>query len=210
MNLRRSLRGTCSRRRDLLRRSLGGFARTSGDFGLGLWFRDRSLRWHRTARNCVSHQRPRRRRNQAPGRSLWRCDWRSWRSGFRRRWRSYRRGWRFRNGGWRHRNRRLGSRRGGGFSFPAQGRKHIAGLGNVGEIDLGLDLLLARAGTAFTSGCSSALSGKMLADTIGFVELDGTRVGLLFRHSDFGKNVKNCLALDFELPGQIVDSNFTH
>jgi len=50
----------------------------------------------------------------------------------------------------------------------------------------------------------------MSAHLLCFVFLDRTRVRLLFGDSDFSQDVKNRLALDFQFPGQIVDSNLTH
>jgi hypothetical protein len=79
------------------------------------------------------------------------------------------------------------------------------------EIDLSLDLRLARARSAVSSGSrASALSGKVFADSLGFIDFNRARVRLLFRYSNQDKNVKNGLALDFQFPGQIVDSNFAH
>jgi len=43
-----------------------------------------------------------------------------------------------------------------------------------------------------------------------FVFLDRTRVRFLLGNSDLDQDVKNRLALDFQFPGQIVDSNLTH
>jgi len=40
--------------------------------------------------------------------------------------------------------------------------------------------------------------------------LEGTGVRFFLGNSNFGENVKNGLAFDFQLPGQIVDSNLTH
>jgi hypothetical protein len=80
----------------------------------------------------------------------------------------------------------------------------------VREIDLGLDLMLASARST-VSGCRCcALSGKVLAHALGFVDFDRAGVRLFFRDSDQWKYVKNGPALDFQFPGQIVDSNFTH
>jgi hypothetical protein len=40
--------------------------------------------------------------------------------------------------------------------------------------------------------------------------LERTGVRLLLSDSNFGENIKNGLAFNFQLPGQIVDSNLTH
>jgi hypothetical protein len=89
--------------------------------------------------------------------------------------------------------------------------EHITWLGDMRQVDLGLDLVAfaasARLGGRGLGFCRSA---EMRANLLGFVFLDRTRVRLLFSDSDFNQDVKNCLALDFQLPGQIVDSNLTH
>jgi len=193
------------RRSNLLGRDLGGFARRGRSFDLCRQLRSRRLRQNcsRPARNCV--------RDQWPGGgcdepSCRRLRSRSWSSRLRRsRW-----GGRFRNSSGGHRNRRPRSCSCGSFGLFAQGCKHVPRLGDVREIDLCLDLLLAGAGTTVSSRCCTALPREVLAHTFGFIEFNRTRVRLLFRYSDFGKNVENCPALDFQFPGQIVDSNFTH
>jgi hypothetical protein len=43
-----------------------------------------------------------------------------------------------------------------------------------------------------------------------FVFFDRTGVRLLFSDANFDQDIKNRLALDFQFPGQIVDSNLTH
>jgi hypothetical protein len=80
----------------------------------------------------------------------------------------------------------------------------------VREIDLGLDFGLSAARAALSLRWSSTLSAQILADTISFIGFDGARVRLLFSYSNLQKDIKNRLALDFQFPGQIVDSNFTH
>lgn len=123
-----------------------------------------------------------------------------------------RRGWSWRlgNGCRRYGYRRFRHRHGSRFSLPAQEVRHVAGLRDMREIDLGLELRLSRTRASLSARRSSALSGKMLADTLGLIDLDGARVRLLFRYSDFGKDIENSLAFDFQFPRQIVDSNFTH
>jgi hypothetical protein len=44
----------------------------------------------------------------------------------------------------------------------------------------------------------------------GFVIFNGTGMGLLLGDPDFSKHVEDRLALDFQFPGQIVDSNLAH
>jgi hypothetical protein len=43
-----------------------------------------------------------------------------------------------------------------------------------------------------------------------FMILDGTGMGLLLRHPDGGQRVENGFTLNFQLPGEIVDSNLAH
>jgi hypothetical protein len=82
----------------------------------------------------------------------------------------------------------------------------------VREIDLSFDVRFAgtRTATVAPSRRSSALAGKMLFDTLSLVGFDRARVRLFFRHSNQRKDIKDCPAFDFQFPGQIVDSNFTH
>src|SRR5438874_6494009 len=78
------------------------------------------------------------------------------------------------------------------------------------EIDLGLDLRLAGTRAAISGSAGRALSGKVLAHTLGFVHLNRARVRLLLCHSDLGKDIEDSFALDFQFPGQIANPNFTH
>ena len=43
-----------------------------------------------------------------------------------------------------------------------------------------------------------------------FMFLERTGMGLLLCHPDDGKRVENGFAFNFQLPGEIVDSNLTH
>ena len=86
--------------------------------------------------------------------------------------------------------------------------QHVTGLGNVGEIELRLDLLGARpARTRLLRRRSFPVSGKVLPHLLRFVRFDGTGVGLLLGDAKGGQELEDFLALDFQLPGQIVDSN---
>ncbi len=86
--------------------------------------------------------------------------------------------------------------------------QHITRLGDVGEVELRLDLLGARPpGTRVLRRHSLAMSGKVLPHLLRFVRFDGTGVGLLFGDANGGKEIEDFLALDFQLPRQIVDSN---
>jgi len=81
----------------------------------------------------------------------------------------------------------------------------------VREINLGLDFVGFATGTR-PGGRGLSFSGgaEMSAHLFRFVVLDRTRVRLLLCNSDCDQDVKNRLALDFQFPGQIVDSNLTH
>lgn len=50
----------------------------------------------------------------------------------------------------------------------------------------------------------------MLANFFGFVLFQGTGMRFLLGDADFGQHIENCLALNFQLSGQVVDSNLTH
>jgi hypothetical protein len=81
----------------------------------------------------------------------------------------------------------------------------------VRQVDLGLDLVGFTA-SAQLGGCGLGFGGgaKMRTNLLCFVFLDRTRVCLFLGNSDFSQDVKDRLALDFQFPGQIVDSNLTH
>lgn len=61
------------------------------------------------------------------------------------------------------------------------------------DLRLGLGLGLRRRGAA------AAPAQDMSAHTLGFVRLDGTRVGLLLRHANCGQSIQNLFALNFQL-----------
>lgn len=174
-------------------------------------FRDRRRRRgrcrgrRRWRRNCEHRPRSRRRRHNQSW--FWRLD--------RRRWRRGRCGFRFNRRGLR-RSGRLGRRLGRGRSFNRSGLladdrfQHVSGLGDMRKINLGLDSVRLGAGGCGLRECRFAMAAEMTAHLLRFIELKGTRVGLLFGNAHFRQDVKNLLALDFQLPGQIVDSNLTH
>jgi hypothetical protein len=92
------------------------------------------------------------------------------------------------------------------------GTQYIARPGNIREVNLCLDAFIAR-GTA-RGLCRTrrriGAAAKMFAHQVRFVILERTGMRFLFRNTDRGQNVKNFLALDFQLTGQIVNSNLTH
>jgi hypothetical protein len=48
------------------------------------------------------------------------------------------------------------------------------------------------------------------SDSLCFILFQGTGVGLLLRHPDGGQHVENSFTFDFQLSGEIVDSNLAH
>ncbi len=108
----------------------------------------------------------------------------------------------------RHRARR---RMFGCFLLLRDGAQHVAWTRNMRQIDLGFDLVFGvrRRGTRSScrGGSAFGAGAKMLADQFGFVFLQRTRVRLLLRDTHRGQHVKNLFALDFQLTGQIIDSN---
>jgi hypothetical protein len=111
--------------------------------------------------------------------------------------------------GGRRRNHRRGARRSGfgcglGLFALEDGLEGIAGLGDLGEIELRLavDLLPGR-------GAAFAAVLEVFSDLFGLVGFDGTGVGLS-RHADCFERVQNWPALYFQFPRQIVNSNFAH
>jgi len=89
------------------------------------------------------------------------------------------------------------------------GFHHIAGLVNVGEIDFGLNALGRTRRGAAATGRSAALV-ELRANSVGFVHLNGTGVGLALAQAELHQYVKNLTALDFQLSREIVDSNLAH
>src|ERR1035438_5869347 len=93
------------------------------------------------------------------------------------------------------------------------GPQHVSGARNMREVDLGLDFFFAMSGTR-RRPCRTrgriGTAAEMLAHQIRFVVFQGTGVRFLLRDAYRGEGVKNFLALDFQLTGQIVNSNLTH
>jgi hypothetical protein len=88
--------------------------------------------------------------------------------------------------------------------------QHVAGTRDVRQIDLGFDFFFAVTGgpRGFARARSGFAAGaKMLPNQFRFILFQRTGVRLLFRNSYRGQGVKNFLALDFQLTGQIIDSN---
>jgi len=92
------------------------------------------------------------------------------------------------------------------------GIQNVAGPGNIGKIDLGFDLIRFNAAGARVPGrgLGFALSAQVGAHLLRFVLFHGTGVRLLLSNAYFRKCVENRFAFDFQLPGQIVNSNLAH
>jgi hypothetical protein len=90
------------------------------------------------------------------------------------------------------------------------GFEHVAGLGDMGKIDFGLDALRGARGPSgsLVAGPRGAL--KLSADLIRLIVLKRTGVGLAAGQAKLRQYVKNLTALDFHLACEIVDSNLTH
>jgi hypothetical protein len=90
------------------------------------------------------------------------------------------------------------------------GLHHIAGLGNVREIDFGGDALRGarRRSAPLASGPGAAL--KMRANLLSLKAFQRTGMGLACAQAELRQNVKNLPALDFHLAREIVDTNLTH
>jgi len=90
--------------------------------------------------------------------------------------------------------------------------QHVARLGDVRQVNLGLDLigLGARCAARLGRGLSFGGSLKVGAHFFSLMILNGTGVSLLLRYTDQSQHIENGLAFDFELSCQIVDSNLTH
>jgi hypothetical protein len=82
----------------------------------------------------------------------------------------------------------------------------ISKLGDVRQVDhrLGLRRRLAYRAAA------AALSAEIRAYLFGFIGLDRTGVRLRLGDANRRQSVQDGLALDFQLPCKIVDSNFAH
>jgi hypothetical protein len=114
--------------------------------------------------------------------------------------------------GGRRSNRSMASAR-GRFVFlllRQDGLERIARLGDVRKVNLGLNGLRC-------PGCRGpCMSGRpcaaleMRAHLVGFVQLQGTGVGLAFTKAELRQYVKNLPALDFHLACEIVDSYLAH
>jgi hypothetical protein len=92
------------------------------------------------------------------------------------------------------------------------GAQNVAGLGNVREVDLGLDFVGINSAAAHRPARWLRLAvGLEMGPHLGrFVLFQRTGMGLLLGDPDFCKHVEDRLTLDFQLSGQVVDSNLAH
>jgi hypothetical protein len=93
------------------------------------------------------------------------------------------------------------------------GAQHVSGSRNMREVDLGLDLFFAVSRTGRRSRRTRRRLGaaaEMPSHQVRFVIFQRAGVRFLLRDAHRGQHVKNLFALDFQLTGQIVDSNLTH
>jgi hypothetical protein len=98
------------------------------------------------------------------------------------------------------------------FLLLRDGAQYISRPRNMREIDLGLDLFFAARGTRGFRRTRRRVgtAAEIFAHQVRFVIFQRTGVRLLLRNAHRGQHVKNFLALDLQLTGQIVDSNLTH
>ena len=184
-------------------------------WGCGGWGRG-NFGWNHDHRRRAISSSYRSRRHQLRGR---RCRRGSFARGLRRR--GLPRHW-SRRGSCLCFHRRRSSRRLGcrtrrrmlsGFLLLGDGAQHISGPRNMREVDLGLNLVFAASsprGLRRTRRRRFGSAAEMFPHQFRFVIFQGTGVRLLLRDAHRGQHVKNFLALDFQLTGQIVDSNLTH
>ena len=86
---------------------------------------------------------------------------------------------------------------------------HIAGLGDVRQIDLGNDAGRAVAGRRGIR-CRPRIRRKMRANLFRLVAFERAGVRFARRHTEFRKNVENRARLNFQLFREIVDTNLAH
>jgi hypothetical protein len=108
----------------------------------------------------------------------------------------------------RHRPRR---RRGCRLSPLRNRLQHISRPGDVRQVNLGLDFVFA-AQSAGGSRRRRRFSGRTEVHPYFFCfeVFQRTGMGLFLGHPDCLQDIENSLAFNFQLPGEIVDSNLAH
>jgi hypothetical protein len=204
----------------------------------GHWRWRRNRRRHRNWSSRLCYRRRRNRRANRTHRRWhrWRCNSRCWwlrrwsgkcRPRNRRRNHDSRRRNRHRSGrrrsfhgrdrGYHRRSSssgRVGESRSGAYwsLLLTDGVQNVAGPGNIRKIDLGLNLIAIHAtGPRVLRRCLRvAETAQVSAHLLRFMLFHGTGVRFLLSNAYFRKCVENRFAFDFQLPGQIVDSNLAH
>ncbi len=95
-------------------------------------------------------------------------------------------------------------------SLLGHGLENISRLGDMRQVDFGLELLCRGRPPRATGSARFGMLREVLLDPLRFVHFDRTGVRLLLCYSDPEENVENRLALDLKLSCQIVDSNLLH
>ena len=87
--------------------------------------------------------------------------------------------------------------------------QRVAGLGDMGEIHLGLEPLRRARGRG-ARVAAWFRSTQLRANLLRLVIFQGTGMGLAASQAELRQHIKNLPTLDFHLACQIVDSNLTH
>jgi hypothetical protein len=92
------------------------------------------------------------------------------------------------------------------------GFEYVSRMGNVRQVNLGLDFFFAAQGAASFRRVRLRFgqAAEMGPYLFRFVLFERTGMRLLLGHSDERQHVENGLALDLQLSGEIVDSNLAH
>jgi len=91
--------------------------------------------------------------------------------------------------------------------------QHVSGFRDVRKINLGPDLVWLSVATArgrLRRRVRLARAVEVSPNFLRFVLFERAGMGFLLGDADFGQHIENGFALDFQLPGQIVNSNLTH
>ncbi len=162
-------------------------------------------RWRRSRRRNIrslsrqGHNAPRRRCNRSSSRRSRRVRNRLRRSRSCRTCRRLRRHHGSRTGRWGAPRQRF-------RVLPLKDRlQRITRLGNVGEIERRL-----RFNHRLRRRTTTAAVLEVIAHLLGLVGLDRAGVRLWLGHANRNQSIQNWLALDFEFPCEIIDSNFAH
>jgi hypothetical protein len=107
-------------------------------------------------------------------------------------------------------NTGLGHRQGRRLCALRNGSQNVTGPGYIGEIYLGPDLVFGGSRTDPLGACRSRgylFSLKIGAHFIRFIRIERTGMGFLLEDTSQGQRIKDGLALDLQLSGQVVDSH---